>query len=199
MLWNAYRKTLLASSGDGSVLVLEVREDLKARIVAHTESLEDEILGLVELPGRKKSKKTARIACATGRGGINIFGWGYWGRVLDRLKPKFHARSSIEAIAAASEHIYTGTSEGQLYRTFVKGGLLEEPKVLETFEDVIERIVILYATPDLTRLALICTHEAKVYIYEDKIVSGDSHEEQLLLPERKKTADSSSFFNDLIN
>lgn len=197
MLWNSHRKTLLASSGDGSVLVLEVREDEKARIVAHTESLEDEILGMVELPGRKKSKMTARIACATGRGGINVFGWGYWGRVMDRLKPIFHAKSSIEAIVAASEHIYTGTSEGQLYRTFVKGGLLDEPQVLETFEDIIERIVVLQDTPSLTRLALICTHEAKVYIYEDRIIFCDSQEE--LLPARKKNANSSSFFNDLID
>jgi hypothetical protein len=43
MIYLIYRKTLICSSGDGSLLVIDTK---KNKIISHTESLEDEIICL---------------------------------------------------------------------------------------------------------------------------------------------------------
>lgn len=132
MLYNSHRKTLLAASGDGTILILDLK---KNKIVAHTSSLDDEILALT-LDG------AGDVLCTTGLGAIVRYKWGYWGKIASRLKPALHSSSPVNTMAlhpSLNDIAFTGTADGILRRLKVRGDISVDV-ALDTFDDSIDSL-----------------------------------------------------------
>lgn len=137
LLYHSHKKTLVASSGDGTLLVLDLK---KNKIVAHSESLDDEILTLaLDLEGD--------IICGTGLGAIVRYKWGYWGKISHRLKPKFHEGSSVDCLTFSKpDELITGTVDGVIRMITYSQKSSGEPKirVLDQKEDSIDGIAVAF-------------------------------------------------------
>lgn len=132
LLHHAHRKTLLAASGDGTILVLDLK---KLKIVAHTSSLDDEIMAMA-------FDAAGNVLCTSGLGAIVRYKWGYWGKVAFRLKPSFHSASPIHAICIhpSSDVIaFTGTADGALRRLNISGDVVVD-SVVDTFDEAIDSL-----------------------------------------------------------
>lgn len=131
ILFHAYRKTLVASSGDGTLLILDTK---KLKIIAHTSSLEDEVISLIMDQGNN-------IIASTGLGALVLYRWGYWGKVAHRMKPSFHGSESVNCMALLGDSsiLITGTVDGGLRKLDLKPELTLTGH-LEQFNDSVERI-----------------------------------------------------------
>lgn len=96
-------KTLLCTSGDGVLSVINLR---KKELEHASDQLEEELLSLVIL------KNGAKVACGSGEGVLNIYNWGEWGDISDRVPME---KDSIDSISALSEDIVvTGVGNGRI-------------------------------------------------------------------------------------
>ncbi|CAE6494668.1 unnamed protein product [Rhizoctonia solani] len=103
-LWVQDKKHLVATSGDGTLSVIDVRSG-KVEPFAHSEDQEDELLSIISI---KEGKKVA-VGTQTGIIGIWNRSSG-WGDCVDRIKGHPH---SVDALATLSEDvIVTGSSDG---------------------------------------------------------------------------------------
>ncbi|CAE6371184.1 unnamed protein product [Rhizoctonia solani] len=103
-IWLQDKKQLVATSGDGTLSVIDVRSS-KIEPYAHSEDQEDELLSIVTIKDGKK------VAVGTQTGIISIWNRGSgWGDCVDRLKGHPH---SVDALATLSEDVIaTGSSDG---------------------------------------------------------------------------------------
>lgn len=103
MLHLDYRKTLVCSSGDGTLLVIDLK---KNKLISHTKSFEDEIICLSSV------KNDSKILCGTATGETNIYSYNYWGVISDRLLQHPGTVSCLLAEGGESNIIYSGCSDG---------------------------------------------------------------------------------------
>jgi WD40 repeat protein len=147
------RKTLLASSGDGTIVVVDLK---RLKIVAHSTSLDDEITAMaVDCHGD--------VICGTGLGAIVKYKWGYWGKVANRIRPKAHRNATISAMLADTRlepSFLTGTADGVV--SLVREG--EAPCIVGQIEDSIEAMGVLFSHDDQKFVALTATNDASVHI-----------------------------------
>ncbi|KZV91367.1 WD40 repeat-like protein [Exidia glandulosa HHB12029] len=103
-LWLEDKKHLVATSGDGTLSVMDVRAS-KTEPFAHSEDQEDELLSIVPIKGDQK------VVVGTQLGVISIFNRkSGWGDCVDRFPG--HPQS-IDALAALTQDvILTGSSDG---------------------------------------------------------------------------------------
>jgi len=96
-------KTVLSTSGDGVLSVLNLRK----REVEHvSDQLDEELLSLVIF------KNGTKVACGSGEGVLNIYNWGEWGDISDRVPME---KDSIDSICALTEDIVvTGVGNGRI-------------------------------------------------------------------------------------
>lgn len=131
MLHLAYRKTLICSSGDGTILVIDLK---KNKLISHSQSFDDEISCLSAV------KNGSKILCGTGMGEINIFCYNYWGTVSDRLPQHPGTVSCMLAEGGESNIIYTGCSDGIIRRLSVyPSEVLAE---MERLDDSVESLAL---------------------------------------------------------
>ena len=71
-----HKKTLLASSGEGSLSVFDVRKD---EMYAQSEQYDDAMLSLSIV------KNCEKVLCGSQLGAIDVYKWGYWGEICDRF------------------------------------------------------------------------------------------------------------------
>lgn len=155
---HAYRRSLVASSGDGTLLILDLK---KLKIVAHSSTLDDEIMCVA------LDQASSNVLCGTGRGALVQYKWGYWGKVALRLKPSFHEGSPVSAVALqsdADQMLLTGTVGGAVRKITLKGGLAVDSAV-QQLDDSVERMYS-FAHAGRSQACITLANEAKVYFAE---------------------------------
>lgn len=111
-MWLQDKKQLVATSGDGTLSVMDVRSK-KPESFAHSEDQEDELLSIVSFKGDTK------VAVGTQLGTISIFNRNKgWGDCVDRVPGH---PNSVDALCAlpstypsSQNTILTGSSDGLL-------------------------------------------------------------------------------------
>ncbi|KAI0251824.1 WD repeat-containing protein JIP5 [Lactifluus subvellereus] len=111
-MWLQDKKQLVATSGDGTLSVMDVRSK-KSEPFAHSEDQEDELLSIVPFKGGTK------VAVGTQLGIISIFNRNKgWGDCVDRVPGHPHSVDALCALPSTypSSHntILTGSSDGLL-------------------------------------------------------------------------------------
>ncbi|EIM87291.1 WD repeat-containing protein JIP5 [Stereum hirsutum FP-91666 SS1] len=109
-LWLADKKQLVATSGDGTLSVMDVRSK-KTEPFAHSEDQEDELLSIVPIKGGTK------VVVGTQLGILSIFNRkSGWGDCVDRVPGHPHSIDALCALPSSypSSHstILTGSSDG---------------------------------------------------------------------------------------
>jgi len=101
-------KHLLTTSGDGVLSVLNLRK----RVVEHaSDQLDEELLSLAII------KNGTKVVCGSGEGVLNIYNWGEWGDISDRIPME---KDSIDSICALTEDIVvTGVGNGRINSWYV--------------------------------------------------------------------------------
>ncbi|THH14826.1 hypothetical protein EW146_g5559 [Bondarzewia mesenterica] len=111
-LWLEDKKQLVATSGDGTLSVMDVRSR-KTEPFAHSEDQEDELLSIVPIKGGTK------VVVGTQLGILSIFNRKKgWGDCVDRVPGHPHSIDALCALPSSypSSHstILTGSSDGLL-------------------------------------------------------------------------------------
>ncbi|KAN0107772.1 WD40-repeat-containing domain protein [Russula decolorans] len=111
-MWLQDKKQLVATSGDGTLSVMDVRSK-KPEPIAHSEDQEDELLSIVPFKGGTK------VAVGTQLGFISIFNRNKgWGDCVDRVPGHPHSVDALCALPSSypSSHntVLTGSSDGLL-------------------------------------------------------------------------------------
>lgn len=98
------RRVLLAASGDGTLTAFNLRQ---RALQLQSEPYEDEFLSLAIL------KHGRKVLVGAGDGSVNLFSWGYWDNMGDRLLAgRSHA---VDSLAAISEDFFClGTADGRI-------------------------------------------------------------------------------------
>ena len=100
---------LLCTSGDGILSVYDLR---KKQLLQQSDQLDEELLSVSVM------KNGNKVVCGSSSGTLNIYSWGEWGDVSDRI-PTNH--ESIEAICKVTEDIVcTGSDDGKINALFIK-------------------------------------------------------------------------------
>lgn len=187
IVYSSHKKTLIASSGDGTLVILDLK---KNKIVAQTSSIDDDILSLA-------LDSNGNVVCSTGLGALLSYKWGYWGKIGSRLKPKYHESSSINSICFSPTEpnlLVTGSLDGNLRCASVTGEFTVND-VLGTFDDSINlvRFVVL---DSVCFVSVTLANESKVlftpFVKEKKVEtqveepSSDSDRDGAVKPEKKK-------------
>ena len=101
LLFVPHKKTLIASSGDGSLSVFDIR---KSTLFARSQFYEDDLLSLALIKGGKA------VVAGSQMGYLNIFEWGFWGDVSDRFPGH---PLSVDTICPYDDDVcFTGSSDG---------------------------------------------------------------------------------------
>jgi len=111
-MWLQDKKQLVATSGDGTLSVMDVRSK-KPEPFAHSEDQEDELLSIVPFKGGTK------FAVGTQLGTISIFNRNKgWGDCVDRVPGHPHSVDALCALPSnypsSNNTILTGSSDGLL-------------------------------------------------------------------------------------
>ncbi|CAH3028420.1 unnamed protein product [Porites evermanni] len=101
MACDAENRTLLATSGDGTLSVFNVR---RQKIEQRSDNMESELLSLAIVKGGRK------VVCGTGDGILNLFSWGEWGDISDRFPG--HPLSIDSCVAVSDSVVCTGSMDG---------------------------------------------------------------------------------------
>lgn len=200
LLHQKRKKTLVASSGDGTIVVVDLK---KVKIVAHSTSLDDEITAMtVDCHGD--------VICGTGLGAVVKYKWGYWGKVANRIKPKVHRNATISAMLADSRlepSFLTGTGDGVV--SLVREG--EAPIIVGQIEDSIETMRV-FSLDGQNYVAFTATNDASVHILSSipspdvnpgpEATPSDSMEpkkskKSVKVAQKAKSELQTSFFKDL--
>ncbi|KAI0733278.1 WD40 repeat-like protein [Fomitopsis betulina] len=112
LLWLEENKQLVATSGDGTLSVMDVRSK-KPEPIAQSEDQEDELLSIVPIKGGQK------FAVGTQLGILSIFNRrSGWGDCVDRIPGHPHSIDTLAPLPAAyspsQTTILTGSSDGLL-------------------------------------------------------------------------------------
>jgi len=93
--------TLLATSGDGSLAVYDVRHNKPHAV---SEQLDDELLSIAVV------KNNSKVICGSQDGILNIYSWGQWDDISDRFPGH---PSSVDALVPIDDQLLiTGSSDG---------------------------------------------------------------------------------------
>jgi len=95
------QKTVLVTSGDGTLTTYDVR---KGKALLMSDTLDDDLLSVVSI------KDNTRVVCGSASGALEIFEWGMFGRPEERY---LGHPESVDTICAVDEAtICTGSSDG---------------------------------------------------------------------------------------
>uniref|UniRef100_A0A023GM15 WD repeat-containing protein 55 homolog n=1 Tax=Amblyomma triste TaxID=251400 RepID=A0A023GM15_AMBTT len=98
------RRVLLATCGDGTLTAFNLRQ---RAMELQSEPCEDDFLSLALL------KHGRRVVVGAGDGSVNVFNWGRWGNLADRLV--MGRSQAIDSLAAVTEdHFCMGTADGHV-------------------------------------------------------------------------------------
>jgi len=101
-------KTLLCTSGDGVLTVINLR---KRAVENVSDQLDEELLSIGVL------KNQSKVVCGSGEGVLNIYNWGEWGDISDRIPAE---KESIDCLCALTEDIVlTGVGNGRINAWYV--------------------------------------------------------------------------------
>ncbi|XP_031551133.1 WD repeat-containing protein 55-like [Actinia tenebrosa] len=177
------RKILLATSGDGSLSVFNVR---RQKLENKSDNVETELLSVAIVKGGRK------VVCGTGEGALNIFSWGEWGDFSDRFPG--HPQSVDACVAISDNVVVTGSIDGIIRAVHILPNRLLGP-VGEHADFPIERIRL---SRDGNLIAS-CSHDQSVKFWNIEHLKTTS-----LAPGSKKKeaenvcgATSDNFFADL--
>lgn len=99
--FDANSKTLVASSGQGTISIYDIR---KSKMVAMSANQDDELLSICIVKDRRK------VVVGSQEGVLNIYSWGDWGDCTDRF---IGHPNSIDTICKIDEDtVATGSSDG---------------------------------------------------------------------------------------
>jgi len=101
-------KTLLCTSGDGVLTVINLR---KRVVDSASDQLDEELLSVGVM------KNQTKVICGSGEGVINIYNWGEWGDISDRIPAE---KDSIDCLHTLTEDIVlTGGGNGRINAWYV--------------------------------------------------------------------------------
>ncbi|KAH8025380.1 hypothetical protein HPB51_007692 [Rhipicephalus microplus] len=99
-------RVLLATSGDGTLTAFNLRQ---RALQLQSEPLEDEFLSLAVL----KASHGRKVLVGAGDGSVNLFTWGRWDNMDDRLP--LGRSQGVDSLAAITEDLYClGTADGRV-------------------------------------------------------------------------------------
>ncbi len=159
------KKSLLTTSGDGTLCLIDVRMKHGggyAMKVKHRseEDADDELLSVDVVRAGQK------VVCGTTSGVLNIYSWGAWNDCSDRFPG--HPDSITSVIAIDEETVLTGSSDGLIRVVGIHPnkflGVLGEHSEFD-----IERLVM---RKDKAYVASI-SHDPKVKIWNTSVLLGD--------------------------
>jgi len=101
MIINPEHNLLLATSGDGTLGVYDIR---KGKLHSLSDTQDDELLSLAILKNGKK------VVCGTQDGILDIFSWDKWADISDRFPG--HPKSIDTIVKVDEDTIFTGSSDG---------------------------------------------------------------------------------------
>lgn len=96
-------RSLLATSGDGRLSVIDLR---KRRLEEKSDCNESELLSVAIMKGGKK------VVCGDGEGTLLLYHWGLWGDCTDRYPA--HSDSVDSLLALGDSVLCTGSSDGTI-------------------------------------------------------------------------------------
>lgn len=98
------RRVLLATSGDGTLTAFSLRQ---RALQLQSEPYEDEFLSLAIL------KHGRKVLVGAGDGSVNLFSWGHWDNMGDRLL--IRRSQAVDSLAAITEDLFClGTADGRI-------------------------------------------------------------------------------------
>lgn len=159
------KKSLLTTSGDGTLCLIDVRMKhgggyamkLKHR---SEEDADDELLSVDVVRSGQK------VVCGTTSGALNIYSWGAWNDCSDRFPG--HPDSVTSVIAIDEETVLTGSSDGLIRVVGIQPnkflGVLGEHSEFD-----IERLVM---RKDKAYVASV-SHDPKIKIWNSSLLLGD--------------------------
>eukprot|EP00299_Pterocystis_sp_00344_P013893 c6851_g1_i1.p1 GENE.c6851_g1_i1~~c6851_g1_i1.p1 ORF type:complete len:364 (-),score=74.01 c6851_g1_i1:22-1113(-) len=101
MALSADQRMLIVTSGDGHLSVFDLRKGI---LEAMSDNIDDELLSIALVKGGQK------VVCGSQGGVLNIFSYGDWGDVSDRMPG--HPQSVDSIVALSDDVICTGSSDG---------------------------------------------------------------------------------------
>lgn len=103
MACDAENTTLLVTSGDGTLSVLNIR---RQSVQERSDHLDGELLSVAVVKGGRK------VVCGSGNGILNLFSWGQWGDISDRFPG--HPLSVDSCVAVSDDVVCTGSMDGKI-------------------------------------------------------------------------------------
>ncbi|XP_002740021.1 WD repeat-containing protein 55-like [Saccoglossus kowalevskii] len=97
------QKTLLATCGDGTLSVFNIR---RHRFDLQSETMDSEMLALAVC------KRGRKIVCGMGDGALNLFNWSEWGNLSDRFPG--HPTSIDCMVKVTDDIVCTGSLDGTI-------------------------------------------------------------------------------------
>ena len=165
LLHVAAKKTLLATSGDGSLAVIDLK---KNKVKATSKNFEADVTALATIPS------AAKVFVGLGSGEIKVLKWNYWGAPCDSLKARFHNHASINDMllieGRGSTQVLISASDDGVIRLMPAMPLSASVEVTQ-INDSVERLAWIPETIDkeilgeLGTLAAIPAGEAAIYLY----------------------------------
>ena len=149
-------KSLVSVGGDGCLAVYNLNQ--KGKLVAMSDPNEDEFLSIEIMKNGKK------VMCGSVSGAVNIFSWGDFGDLNDRLTG---VPDSCDAIQKISENtMITGSADGVLrvasvFPNKIKGVLGEHSSKTSTTPEAIQSL----AMGPSGDLVCSCAHDSTVKIW----------------------------------
>eukprot|EP00743_Colponemidia_sp_Colp-15_P003607 GILK01003890.1.p1 GENE.GILK01003890.1~~GILK01003890.1.p1 ORF type:complete len:372 (-),score=71.69 GILK01003890.1:117-1232(-) len=168
------KKTLLATAGDGCLGVYDIRKP-KGNLDAMSDAMEEELLCVQIVKNGRK------VVCGTSEGVVDIFSWGWWGDITDRMVG--HPQSVDTMIAIDPDTVITGSSDGMLRAVSILPNKIlsvigQHSSGDEDFD--IERI----ALSRDGQLIASCSHDMTVKFWNISYLYGRAKEEEPAEPEQ---------------
>ena len=173
MIHLPYRKLLLACSGDGTFLVVDLKQK---KVISHSPSQDDEYTCLAAV------RNGSFLLFGSGLGEITIYKYNFWGEVADRFPAH---PGTVNCSLSENEQInilYTGCSDGIVRKLSVHPNeIIDE---LGQLDDSIEKIA-LFCPDESTQLLLATTCTDAILTVFNLLAEAEGEEDKELVLKKK--------------
>jgi len=161
MLWEPDSSMLLTTSGDGLLSVFDIAGKKMDTV---SDYMDEELLSLTVIKGGKK------VVCGTQEGVLDIFTWGIWADVADRVPG--HPNSVETIIKLDEDTVLTGSSDG-----LIRVMQIYPNKLLGVIGDHDEFPIEKIAMSHDRALVASCSHDNTVQFWDIQFLTNDKDDD----------------------
>ena len=169
----SYRKLLIACSGDGTFLVIDLKQN---KVISHSPSQDDEYTCMTAV------RSGSFVLFGSGLGEITIYKYNFWGEVADRFQAH---PGTVNCLLAESEHtntLFTGCSDGIVRKlTFHPNEIVNE---LGQLDDSVEKMALFCPAEDSQLLLASTCTDAVLTVFD--LQAADEEEQEIVLKKHGK-------------